>query len=91
MHASIRQKWEGGLFAGLLRFCVTTITDPRMLRDICTFSEQTQKNDKVRHNNIMTQIGSLLAVATVFIGLWTLNIYVLLLGRGAYTRDNAGT
>ena len=28
-----------------------------------------QKNDKVRHNNTMTQIASLLAVATVFIGL----------------------
>ena len=28
-----------------------------------------EKNDKVRHN--MTQIASLLAVATVFIDLWT--------------------
>ena len=30
----------------------------------------------------MTQLASLLAVATVLIGLWTLNIYILLLGRG---------
>ena len=29
----------------------------------------------------MTQIASLLAVATVFIGLWTRNIYILLLGQ----------
>ena len=29
----------------------------------------------------MTQVASLLAVATVFIGLWTRNIYILLLGR----------
>ena len=35
-----------------------------------------KKNDKVRHN--MTQIASLLAVATVFVGLWTLSIYILL-------------
>ena len=33
-----------------------------------------EKNDKVRHNNIMTQMANLLAVATVFIGLWTLFI-----------------
>ena len=38
----------------------------------------------------MTQIASLLAVATVFVGLWTLSIYVLLLpgGRGLYARQN---
>ena len=30
----------------------------------------------------MTQIASLLAVATVFVGLWTLNIYILMSGRG---------
>ena len=36
----------------------------------------------------MIQIASLLAVATVFVGLWTLSIYILLLGRGGtYTRD----
>ena len=36
----------------------------------------------------MTQVASLLTVATVFVGLWTLNIYILQLGRGgAYTRD----
>ena len=32
---------------------------------------KTRENDKVRRN-IMIQIASLLAVATVFIGLWTL-------------------
>ena len=37
----------------------------------------------------MTQIASLLAVATVFIGLWTRIIYILHLGREGliYTRD----
>ena len=40
------------------------------------------KLDKKRHS--MTQIASLLAVGT---GLWTMNMYVLLLGRGAYTQD----
>ena len=45
-----------------------------------------EKNDKVRHS--MTQIANLLAVATVFVGLWTLDIYILLLARGgAYMRD----
>jgi hypothetical protein len=34
-----------------------------------------EKNNKVRHI-IMTQMASLLAVATVFFGLWTLNIYI---------------
>ena len=32
MHASIGQKWGGGLFAGSLQFHVTTITDRRMPR-----------------------------------------------------------
>ena len=48
-----------------------------------------EKNDKVRH--VMTQIASLLAVATVFIDLWT-PFYSQ--GGGAYTRDKttyAGT
>jgi hypothetical protein len=36
----------------------------------------------------MTQMASLLAVATVFVGLWTLNIYILQSEKGgAYTRD----
>ena len=43
----------------------------------------------------MAQIASLLAVATVFIGLWTLIIiYILQSGGRAYTRDKttyAGT
>ena len=32
---------------------------------------KTRENNEVRHNN-MTQIASLIAVATVFIGLWIL-------------------
>ncbi len=36
----------------------------------------------------MTQIASLLAVATVFVGLWTLNIYVLQSEGGLYVRKN---
>ena len=32
VHASIGQKWGGGLFPGSLQFCVTTITDRRMPR-----------------------------------------------------------
>jgi hypothetical protein len=42
----------------------------------------------------MTQMASLLAVATVFVALWTLNIYILQSEQGAYTRDKttyAGT
>ena len=43
--------------------------------DICTFSGclvgKTRENNEVRHNN-MTQIASLIAVVTVFIGLWIL-------------------
>ena len=42
-----------------------------------------EKNDKVRR--IMTQIASLLAVAVVFIGLWTL--FTVREVVGAYTRD----
>ena len=38
----------------------------------------------------MTQIANLLAVATVFVGLWTLNIYINAVRErgGAYTRQN---
>ena len=36
----------------------------------------------------MAQMASLLVVATVFVALWTLNIYILQSERGgAYTRD----
>ena len=55
---------------------MTTITDRRMPRGraISVFSlavwwAKLEKNDKVRH--IVTQIASLLAVATVFIDSWT--------------------
>ena len=54
---------------------MTTITDRRMPRGraISVLSHavwwaKLEKNDKVRHN--MTQIASLLAVATVFVDLW---------------------
>ena len=75
MHARIGQKWGEGLYAGFLHFHVITITDRRMPRGraISVFSlavwwTKLEKNDKIRHN--MTQIGSLLAVATVFVDLW---------------------
>ena len=68
---------------------MTTITDLRMPRgraisvlSLAVWWAKLEKNDKVRH--IVTQIASLLAVATVFIDLWT-PFYSQ--GRGAYTRD----
>ena len=77
MHARVGQKWEGGLYAGSLHFRVTTITDRRMPRgrtisalSLAVWWVKLEKNNKVRHN--MTRIATLLAVATVFIGLWTL-------------------
>ncbi len=37
----------------------------------------------------MTQMASLLAVATIFVGLWTLNIYILQSEKGGlYARQN---
>ena len=55
---------------------MTTITDRRMPRgraisvlSLAVWWAKLEKNDKVRH--IVTQIASLLAVATVFIDLWT--------------------
>ena len=75
VHARIRQKWGGGLYAGSLHFRVTTITDRRMPRghaisvlSLAVWWVKLEKNDKVRHS--MTQIGGLLAVATVFVDLW---------------------
>ena len=77
---------------------MTTITDRRLPRgraisalSLAVWWAKLEKNgdSKVRHNT--TQIASLLAVATVFIGLWTL--FTVREG-GAYTRDtctNAGT
>ena len=60
---------------GSLHFCVTTITDRRMPRgraisvlSLAVWWAKLEKNNKVRHN--VTQIASLLAVATVFIDLW---------------------
>ena len=75
---------------------MTTITDRRISRgrvisvlSLAVWWAKLEKNDKVRH--IVTQIASLLAVATVFIDLWTpFNSQ----GGGAYTRDKttyAGT
>ena len=91
MHASIGQKWGGGSSMGSLHFRVTTITDHMSawsLLSLAVWWAKLKKNNKVRHNNIMTQIAKLLAVATVSIGLWTLNIYMYILQSGrAYTWD----
>ena len=69
VHTRIGQKWGGGLYAGSLHFRVTTITDRRMpcgrvisVLSLAVWWAKLEKNDKVRHN--MTQIASLLAVAT---------------------------
>ena len=55
---------------------MTTITDRQMPRgraisviSLAVWWAKLEKNDKVRH--IVTQIASLLAVATVFLDLWT--------------------
>ena len=76
MYARIGQKWGGGSYAGSLHFCVTTITDHRMQRgrtisvlSLAVWWAILEKNDKVKHD--MTQIASLLAVATVSIDLWS--------------------
>ena len=76
MHARIGKKWGGGLYAGSLHFRVTTITDRRMphgraisVLSLAVWWEKLEKNNKVRHS--VTQIASLLAVATVFLDLWT--------------------
>ena len=92
MHARIGQKWGGGLYAGSLHFRVTTITDRRMPRgraisvlSLAVWWAKLEKNDKVRHT--MTQIASLLAVATVFVDLWA--PFYSQGGGGAYTRDKS--
>ena len=63
---------------------MTTITDRRMPHgcaiSVLSLAVSWAKFDKVRH--MMTQIASLLAVATVFIDLWT-PFYSQ--GGGAYT------
>ena len=76
MHASIGQKWGGGLYAESLHFRVTTVTDVGMPRgraisvlSLIVWWAKLKKNNKVRHS--MTQIASLLVVATVFIDIWT--------------------
>ena len=65
-------------------------------RDLCAFSgclmNKTRENQQNKHN--MTQVASLLALATVLMGLWALNIYILQSGRLASMRDKttyAGT
>ena len=75
---------------------MTTITDRRMPHEraisvlsLAVWWEKLEKNNKVRHS--VTQIASLLAVATVFLDLWT-PFYSQ--GGGACTRDKttyAGT
>ena len=88
VHASIGQKWGGGLYAGSLHFRVTTITNCRMPHghtiSVLSLAVWWDKNNQVRHNmtQIHVHVASLLAVATVFIGLWT-----LFYSRGAYMRD----
>ena len=69
-----------------------TITDRRMPRgraisvlSLAVWWAKLEKNDKVRH--MMTQIASLLAVATVFIDLWT-PFYSQGGGGGLYARQN---
>ena len=76
---------------------MTTITDRRISRgraisvlSLAVWWAKLEKNDKVRHT--VTQIASLLAVATVFIDLWI--PFYSQGGGGAYTRDKttyAGT
>ena len=65
MHASIGQKWGGGLYVGSLPL---PMSNAMWAHNLCTFSGcLIGEINKVKHN--MT---SLLAVATDFIGLWTL-------------------
>ena len=97
VHARIGQKWGGGLYAGSLHFCVTTITDHRMpcgraisILSPAVWQAKLEKNNKVRHN--MTQIASLLAIATILL---TYGLHFTVReGGGAYMRDKttyAGT
>ena len=69
---------------GSLHFSVTTITGHRIPRgraisalSLAVWSAKLEKNDKVRHYNIMIQITSLLAVATVFVDLWAPLIFTV--------------
>ena len=84
-----------GFIRGILTFPLTTITDRRMSRgsaisvlSLAVWWVKLKKNDKVRHIIIiiMTQIARLLAVATVFIDLWT--PFYSQGGRGLYARQN---
>ena len=87
VHARIGQKLIRGRS---LHFRVTTITDHWMPRgrDLCTFSGclvgKPRENDKI--GIIMTQIAGLLAIATVFIGLWTLFTVRELMREGGWGR-----
>ena len=77
------------LYTGLLHFRAMTITDHRMpcgrVISVLSLAVWWSKLEKVRYN--MTQIASLLAVATAFIGLWTL--FYSQGGGGAYRRLKA--
>ena len=83
---------EGGnLYTGSLHFRVTTITDRLMPRgraifvlSLAVWWAKLEKNDKVGHN--MTQIASLLAVATVFVDL---RAPFYSQGGGAYTQNKS--
>ena len=68
---------------------MTTITDQQMhatwVHDLCTFSGSLMgKSDKVRHNVTLIANLNVLAVATVFIGFWTLISTFDSQRRGAY-------
>ncbi len=96
LYASIGEKWGGGLYSGSVHFRLTTITDRWLPHgraisalSLAAWGAKLEKNDKVRH--ITTQMASLLAVATVFVGLCTLNTYILQSEKGGLIRPkNAG-
>ena len=95
VHASIGQNGRG-LIHGIVIFTCDDHywpTNATSACDLCTFSGclmgRLKKSDQVSHN--MTQIASVLAVATVFVSLWTL---ISRQRTGAYTQDKntyAGT
>ena len=69
-----------------------TVTDPQMPRghvisvlSLAVWWGKFEKNDKVRH--IMTQIASLLVLATIFSWLMACNFCILQSEGGAYMRD----
>ena len=86
--ASIGQKWGGSLYTGALHFRVTTITDCWMPRghaiSLLSLAVWWAKLEKLASK---AQIASLLAVATVFIGLCTLIPTFYSQGGGGLVRE----